>query len=94
MLNEADTRAQFIDPKLQQAGWRNEAISREFPISIGQIEIIGESTRRAAPRKADYVLCMTAHGEALAVVEAKDESKSASTKNKSTNLSINSTISH
>lgn len=77
MLNEADTRAQLIDPKLHSSGWGNELISREFPISIGRIEIIGESHRRAAPRKADYILRLSAHGEAMAAVEAKDESKSA-----------------
>ncbi len=77
MLNEADTRAQLIDPQLHGAGWGNDLISREFPISAGRIEIIGETHRRAAPRKADYILRLTARGEALAVVEAKDESKSA-----------------
>lgn len=77
-LNEADTRAQLIDPKLHSAGWNNDLISREYPISAGRIEIIGETHRRAAPKKADYILRLTAHGEALAVVEAKDESAPAS----------------
>jgi len=77
-LNESDTRANLIDPKLHFAGWSNELISREFPISIGRIEIIGENYRRAAPKKADYVLRLTQHGEALAVVEAKEESAEAS----------------
>jgi len=76
--NEADTRAKLIDPKLHEAGWSNDLISREYPISIGRIEIIGEAYRRAAPRKADYILRLTPHGEAVAVVEAKDEGKSAS----------------
>jgi len=73
-LNESDTRANLIDPKLYSAGWSNDLISREFPISVGRIEIIGENYRRAAPKKADYVLRLTQHGEALAVVEAKEES--------------------
>ncbi len=76
--NEADTRANLIDPKLQASGWSNNLISREHPISVGQIEIIGETHRRAAPRKADYILRLTEHGEALAVVEAKEESVRAS----------------
>ncbi|MFA4905428.1 MAG: DEAD/DEAH box helicase family protein [Candidatus Margulisiibacteriota bacterium] len=75
--NEADTRAILIDPKLLAAGWSNDLISREFPISAGRIEIIGEIHRRAAPRKADYVLRLAQHGEALAVVEAKEEDASA-----------------
>lgn len=76
-LNESDTRANLIDPKLYSAGWSNELISREFPISVGCIEIIGENHRRAAPKKADYVLRYTQHGEALAVVEAKEETAEA-----------------
>lgn len=76
--NEADTRAILIDPKLHTAGWSNDLISREFPISAGRIEIIGENYRRAAPKKADYILRLTQHGEALAVVEAKEESAKAS----------------
>lgn len=77
MLNEADTRANLIDPKLHSAGWSNDLISREFPISVGRIEIMGENHRRAAPKKADYVLRLAPHGEALAVVEAKEESAEA-----------------
>lgn len=77
-LNESDTRANLIDPKLYSAGWSNDLISREFPISVGRIEIMGENHRRAAPKKADYVLRLSQHGEALAVVEAKEESAEAS----------------
>lgn len=76
-MNEADTRANLIDPLLLDAGWNNDLISREFPISVGRIEVIGETHRRAAPRKADYVLRLTQHGEALAIVEAKEEDASA-----------------
>jgi len=75
--NESDTRANLIDPKLYSAGWSNELISREFPISVGRIEIIGENYRRAAPKKADYVLRLTQYGEALAVIEAKEENVEA-----------------
>lgn len=76
-LNESDTRANLIDPKLHAAHWSNDLISREFPISIGRIEIMGENYRRAAPKKADYILRLAQHGEALAVVEAKEESAEA-----------------
>ncbi len=76
-LNESDTRVNLIDPKLYAAGWSNDLISREFPISVGRIEILGETYRRASPKKADYVLRLTPHGEALAVVEAKEEEAKA-----------------
>jgi type I restriction enzyme R subunit len=72
-LNESDTRANLIDPKLHSVGWSNNLISREFPISIGRIEIMGENHRRAVPKKADYILRLTQYSEALAVVEAKEE---------------------
>ena len=76
-LNESDTRANLIDPKLREVGWIEDIISREYPISVGRIEVIGETHRRAAPRKADYVLRLVQHGEALATVEAKEEEVSA-----------------
>jgi len=75
--NEADTRANLIDPKLYSAGWSNDQISREFTISVGRTEIVGENSRQAAPKKADYVLRLSQHGEVLAVVEAKEESAEA-----------------
>lgn len=60
-----------------RAVWTNDLISREFPISIGLIEIMGENYHQAAPKKADYILRLTQHGEALAVVETKEESAQA-----------------
>jgi type I restriction enzyme R subunit len=68
-MNEAETRADHIDPALVAAGWgvvAGSRIRREFPISPGRLEGKG---RRAAPLAADYVL--TYHGKNLAVVEAK-----------------------
>jgi len=76
--NESDTRVNLIDPKLYSAGWSNDLISREFSISVGRIEIIGENYRRAAPKKADYVLRLNQHGEAIAVIEAKEETAEVS----------------
>lgn len=59
-LNESDTRANLIDPKLHSVGWSNDLISREFPISIGRIEIMGENYRRAA-RKKQIMYCGLLH---------------------------------
>lgn len=72
-LREADTRVKLIDPLLHAAGWTEDLITREYPISVGRIEVTGETHRRAAPKKADYVLRLVPHGEAVAVVEAKWE---------------------
>lgn len=72
-LREADTRVKLVDPLLHAAGWTEDLITREYPISIGRIEVMGETHRRASPKKADYVLRLVLHGEAAAVVEAKWE---------------------
>ena len=76
MLNEADTRAKIIDPKLREAGWLEDFISREFYFTEGKIYFVGDETKRKEPKKVDYLLF---YNEALplAVVEAKEEGKSA-----------------
>lgn len=64
--NEADTRAQFIDPALERAGWTGANVRRELQITAGRI--LGGG-KKAAPLKADYFLQF--EGKRLAVVEAK-----------------------
>src|SRR3990172_7001309 len=68
-MNEAETRAEHIDPALKAAGWGvvdGSRIRREFPITPGRIEGVG---RRGKPLTADYVLVY--RNRKLAVVEAK-----------------------
>jgi type I restriction enzyme R subunit len=68
-MNEAETRAEHIDPALAAAGWGvvdGSKILREFPIAPGRIEGLG---RRGKPVIADYVLVY--RNRKLAVVEAK-----------------------
>lgn len=55
-MNEAETRAEHIDPALAAAGWgvvEGSRIRREYPIAPGRIEGHG---RRGKPLTADYVL--------------------------------------
>lgn len=76
MRNEADTRADLIDPKLAAAGWgsvEHSYIRREVTITQGRI--IGGS-RRASALSSDYVL--EYKGRKLAAIEAKKESLSYS----------------
>ena len=73
-MNEAETRAEYIDPALKAAGWgvvEGSRIQREYSITLGRLEGFG---RRAKPLCADYVLVYRNHK--LAVIEAKawDES--------------------
>jgi type I restriction enzyme R subunit len=68
-MNEAETRAELIDPKLADAGWgviEGSKILREYKINIGRIQTSGGRTK---PLIADYVLVFK--GIKLAVVEAK-----------------------
>jgi len=68
-MNEAETRAEHIDPALAAAGWGvvdGSRIRREYPITLGRIEGQG---RRGKALTADYVLIHRNHK--LAVVEAK-----------------------
>ncbi|RZO86151.1 MAG: DEAD/DEAH box helicase [Oceanococcus sp.] len=74
MRNEADTRAELIDPKLVEAGWgvvAHSHIRREVSITKGRI--IGGG-KRASALSSDYVLEF--QGRKLAAVEAKKESLS------------------
>jgi type I restriction enzyme R subunit len=68
-MNEAETRAEYIDPALKAAGWgvvEGSRIRREYAITPGRIEGQG---RRGKPLTADYVL--EYRNTKLAVVEAK-----------------------
>src|ERR1035438_720242 len=68
-LNEAETRAEYIDPALKAAGWGvvdGSRIRREYPITLGRLEGQG---RRGKPLTADYVL--EYRNTKLAVNEAK-----------------------
>ncbi|WP_397378697.1 EcoAI/FtnUII family type I restriction enzme subunit R [Pseudomonas sp.] len=68
-MNEAETRAEHIDPALRNAGWgvvEGSRIHREFQITQGRIQGAG---KRGKADIADYVLVY--RNTKLAVVEAK-----------------------
>ena len=70
-MNEAETRAELIDPKLKACGWgvvAGSKILREYSITAGKIQTGGV---RAKKLTADYVLVYK--GIKLAVVEAKSD---------------------
>ena len=70
-MNEAETRAELIDPKLKANGWgvvEGSKILREYHITAGKIQTGGV---RSKPLTADYVLVYK--GMKLAVVEAKSD---------------------
>ncbi|MFN6380662.1 MAG: EcoAI/FtnUII family type I restriction enzme subunit R [Flavobacteriales bacterium] len=68
-MNEAETRAELIDPKLRARGWgvlADSKVLREFSITDGKIQTGGGRGKRDI---ADYVLVY--RGIKLAVIEAK-----------------------
>ncbi len=68
-MNEAETRAEYIDPALAAAGWgvvEGSRVRREYPITLGRLEGHG---KRGKALSADYVLYY--RNTRLAVVEAK-----------------------
>ncbi|MDP7195557.1 MAG: DEAD/DEAH box helicase family protein, partial [SAR202 cluster bacterium] len=68
-MNEAETRAELIDPKIKEAGWgdiEGSFVRREFKITNGEIK---PGNIRAGVISADYVLIYK--NRKLAVIEAK-----------------------
>ncbi len=74
-MNEAETRAEYIDPKLKSSGWgeiEGSKVLREFRITDGKIQTGG---MRGKPEIADYILVYKNHK--IGVIEAKAENLSA-----------------
>jgi len=77
-LNEADTRACLVEPKLKAAGWTDQQVTREFfyqrdhQYTPGRIILVGDQVQRGKPRRVDYLLRLT-DGFEIAVVEVKRE---------------------
>ena len=70
-MNEAETRAELIDPKIKEAGWgdvEGTIVRREFKITNGEIKPGGI---RSGIIRADYVLIYK--NRKLAVIEAKSD---------------------
>jgi type I restriction enzyme, R subunit len=71
-MNEAETRAEHIDPALKAAGWgvvEGSCVLREHGITLGRLQGSGGKSARAKAEIADYVLVY--RNTKLAVIEAK-----------------------
>ena len=74
-MNESETRAEYIDPKLKASGWgeiEGSKVLREFRITDGKIQTGGT---RSKPEIADYVLVYK--NRKIGVIEAKAENLEA-----------------
>jgi type I restriction enzyme R subunit len=72
-MNEAETRAELIDPALREAGWGVVSESRTRREMIAPGRIMGKG-KRAKPLSCDYVLVY--RNTKLATIEAKAATKS------------------
>ncbi|MGH9206762.1 MAG: ribbon-helix-helix protein, CopG family, partial [Acidimicrobiales bacterium] len=70
--SEADTCRDYVRPRLNDAGWTDEQIVEQYPITAGRIIKVGSRHRRATALRADYVLEYEP-GVPIGVVEAKRE---------------------
>ena len=74
-MNEAETRAEYIDPKLKASGWgeiEGSKVLREHQITDGRIQV---GNGRSKPEIADYVLVYK--NRKIGVIEAKAENLEA-----------------
>jgi len=69
---ESETCRDYVLPRLKAAGWTDDQIIEQYPITDGRIVPVGQRHRRDKPLRADYVLEYRP-GVPVAVVEAKRE---------------------
>jgi type I restriction enzyme R subunit len=69
---EADTCRDYVVPRLKDAGWTDDQIVEQYPITDGRIVKVGSRHRRGKALRADYVLEYEP-GVPIGVVEAKRE---------------------
>ena len=75
-MTEEDIKLKYITPAITSK-WNVSRISMETRITDGKINLKGNFVFREKPRRADYLLYLSANNP-IAVVEAKDNTHSAS----------------
>ena len=76
LMTEEDIKLQFITPAIT-AKWSLGQITMETKITDGKINLKGNMVVRERPKKADYVLYISANNP-IAIVEAKDNNHTVS----------------
>ncbi len=75
-MTEEDIKLQYITPALLSK-WDRHKITMETKVTDGRINLRGNMASREKPKKADYLLYLSANNP-IAVVEAKDHKHSIS----------------
>lgn len=77
-MSEEDIKLNYITPAILSSGWKNK-ITMETKVSFtdGKINLKGNFVVRENPKRADYILYLSANNP-IAIVEAKDNNHSIS----------------
>lgn len=75
-MTEEDIKLQFITPAITSK-WSIRRITMETKITDGKINLKGNLVVREKPKRADYILYLSANNP-IAIVEAKDNNHSVS----------------
>lgn len=75
-MSEEDIKLQYITPTITSK-WNREKITMETCITDGKINLKGNFVFREKPKRADYILYLSANNP-IAIVEAKDNTHSIS----------------
>ncbi len=72
LMTEEDIKLNYITPAIQKQGWKDR-ITMETAVRFtdGKVNLKGNLAVRGTPKKADYLLYLSANNP-IAVVEAKD----------------------
>ena len=73
-MSEEDVKLQYITPAILSK-WSREKITMETRITDGKINLKGNFVFREKPKRADYILYLSANNP-IAIVEAKDNTHS------------------
>lgn len=75
-MSEEDVKLQYITPSITSK-WSRDKITMETRITDGKINLKGNFIFREKPKRADYILYLSANNP-IAIVEAKDNTHSVS----------------
>lgn len=75
-MGEEDIKLQYITPAILSK-WSREKITMETRITDGKINLKGNFVFREKPKRADYILYLSANNP-IAIVEAKDNTHAVS----------------
>ena len=78
LMSEEDIKTNYITPVLFANGWKDKiTMETQVKLTDGKINIVGNSTVKEKPKKADYVLYINPNNP-IAIIEAKNNNHTVS----------------